>query len=62
MADSEKTRGLNYEAEYEKMRALNNQLAEENTVLRGDLDTLETEIYKLRAQMDVVYLIFGGSK
>jgi flagellar biosynthesis/type III secretory pathway protein FliH len=37
-----------------------NSLAEENNLLREELESIETEFVRLRAQMDVVYLIFGG--
>ena len=34
-------------------------LADKNHKLKEDLDSMETEFIRLRAQMDVVYLIFG---
>lgn len=37
-----------------------NSLAEENNKLKKDLEAIETEFIRLRAQMDIVYLIFGG--
>lgn len=37
-----------------------NSLAEKNNRLREKLESMETEFFRLRAQMDIVYLIFGG--
>ena len=35
-------------------------LADENRYLKEQLESMETEFVRLRAQMDIVYLIFGG--
>lgn len=47
--------------EYE-LSAKCNSLSEENNRLREELESMETEFVRLRAQMDVVYLIFGGKR
>jgi flagellar biosynthesis/type III secretory pathway protein FliH len=47
--------------EYE-LSAKCNSLAEENKNLREQNRALETELFQLRAQMDVVYLIFSGKR
>ena len=39
-----------------------NSLAEENNRMREELESVETEFARLRAQMDIVYLIFGGRR
>lgn len=39
-----------------------NSLAEDNRELREENKSLETELFQLRAQMDVVYLIFSGKR
>lgn len=36
-----------------------NSLAEENHILREELKAIETEFGRMRAQLDIVYLIFG---
>lgn len=46
--------GLNYEAEYERLRAENEKLREE---LREECREIEI----LRAKLSIVHLIFGGS-
>jgi flagellar biosynthesis/type III secretory pathway protein FliH len=53
--------GAKITAEIEhELSAKCNSLAEENNRLREDLKSMETEFVRLRAQMDIVYLIFGG--
>lgn len=37
-------------------------LADENRKLKEDLASVESEFTRLRAQMDIVYLIFGGGR
>ncbi len=37
-----------------------NELKKENSELHEKLESMETEFVRLRAQMDIVYLIFGG--
>ena len=57
---NEKTASLNYEAEYYKLREENEILLAKMDFLRSELNSAETALATLRAQMDVVYLIFGG--
>ena len=47
---------LDYKAEYERLKAENRKLHEEIEWLR----TNDLEMKKMRAQLDIVYLIFGG--
>ena len=47
---------LNYEAEFERMRELYHKTLAELEYYKN----MEAELFRLRAQMDVVYLIFGG--
>ena len=35
-------------------------LADKNSKLKEDLDAMESEFIRMRAQLDIVYLIFGG--
>ena len=37
-----------------------NALEAENAMLRDKLESIETEFARMRAQLDMVYLIFGG--
>ena len=36
------------------------RLKAENANLRHDYESMETEFVRMRAQLDIVYLIFGG--
>lgn len=47
------TASLDYEAEYHK-------LLDKHNLLYADFQAMESELIRLRAQMDVVCLIFGG--
>lgn len=47
---------LDYKAEYERLKAENRKLKDEIEWYRNS--TFEME--KMRAQLDIVYLIFGG--
>lgn len=47
------------EIEY-KLSEKCNSLAEENRKLKKDYASMETEFVLTRAQLDIVYLIFGG--
>lgn len=47
------TASLDYEAEYHK-------LLDKHNLLYADFQAMESEFIRLRAQMDVVCLIFGG--
>ena len=48
---------LDYKAEYERLKAENEKLKEEINWYRDS----EFEMGKMRAQLDIVYLIFGGA-
>lgn len=58
MANNEPCR-TDYEAEYTRLRDKYNQLMEKYHAFEAEYRSLETELVRLRAQMDVVYLIFG---
>ena len=62
MRNDEKCCSLNYEAEYRRMCDLCEKLRCENDYLRKDKDAMETEFVRMRAQLDIVYLIFGGNR
>ena len=47
------------EIEY-KLSEKCNALADKNEQLRKELDSMESEFARMRAQLDIVYLIFGG--
>ena len=51
-----------YEAEYRIMCDTCDKLMAENDYLRKDKDAMETEFVRMRAQLDIVYLIFGGKR
>lgn len=55
----EKTNSLNYEEEYERLRAEMCKLQEENCRYKSLWQVAEGERIKLQAQMEVVRLIFG---
>lgn len=57
---NENTCSLNYEAEYYKLLEEREILMAKMEFLRSEKESLETEFIRLRAQMDVVQLIFGG--
>ena len=48
---------LNYKAEYERLKAENEKLNEEINWYRDS----RFEMERMRAQLDIVYLIFGGA-
>ena len=58
--ESERTAGLNYEAEYNKLREENECLKAKNEWLHQGRAEQERQLDILRAQMEVVRLIFGG--
>ena len=43
-------------------RWLDSCMMAENDYLRKDKDAMETEFVRMRAQLDIVYLIFGGKR
>ncbi len=50
----------NYQDEYNRMCEVCAKLECENELLRKDYESMETEFVRMRAQLDIVYLIFGG--
>ena len=60
MDDKMATASLNYEAECDRLLREREKLMAENDYLRTELKTMESECYRMRAQLDMVYLIFGG--
>ena len=48
---------LNYKAEYERLKAENEKLKKEINWYRNS----RFEMERMRAQLDIVYLIFGGA-
>lgn len=51
---------LDYKTEHHKLMEDREILMAKMEFLRSEKESLETECVRLRAQMDVVYLIFGG--
>lgn len=51
---------LNFEAEYHKLHDENMVLKEKMAYLVEERKSMETEFARMRAQLDIVYLIFGG--
>ena len=49
----------NYEAMYNSLIEEHKRLCADHADLRKDRDALETEFIRMRAQLDIVYLIFG---
>lgn len=56
---SEKTCSLNYEAEYERLCQLCDKQRCELRELDERYRSMESEFIRMRAQLDIVYLIFG---
>lgn len=56
---SERTSSLNYEGEYERLRAEMHKMQEENCMYKTLWQEAESEKARLQAQMEVVRLIFG---
>ena len=61
--DKEKTKelccDLDYKAEYHRLLKANQELCKENDYIKADHAAMETEFVRMRAQLDIVYLIFG---
>lgn len=49
-----------YEAELHRMYELNEKLRCELECVKADYKSMETEFVRMRAQLDIVYLIFGN--
>ena len=58
--DLKRTASLDYEAEYEKLLEAHKRLCADYAELKHDHESMETEFVRMRAQLDIVYLIFGG--
>ena len=54
------TASLNYEAEYNKLLEAHKHLCGDYAELKHDYESMETEFVRMRAQLDIVHLIFGG--
>ena len=54
------TASLDYEAECDRLLRERDKIMAENDYLRNELKSMESECYRMRAQLDMVYLIFGG--
>lgn len=57
--EKELTAGLNYEAEYNRLLDEHKRLRGDYAYLKREHESLETEFVRMRAQLDIVYLIFG---
>ena len=57
---NEKTNGLNYEAEYERLDAICKKQYMELKDYEEKFQYIEQENRELKARLDMVYLIFGG--
>jgi cell division protein FtsB len=57
---NEKACSLNYEAEYYKLVEERERLLAQMDYMRSEHNALEAEFARMRAQLDIVYLIFGG--
>lgn len=53
------TECLNYETEYHRLFKANQELCKELECFKKDYESMETEFVRMRAQLDIVYLIFG---
>lgn len=56
----ERTASLDYEAEYNKLLESHKRLCGDYAELKHDYESMETEFVRMRAQLDIVCLIFGG--
>ena len=54
-----RTASPNYEAECDRLLRERDKLMAENDHLRTELKCMESECFRMRAQLDIVYLIFG---
>ena len=60
MEEKMATASLNYEAECDRLLRERDKMMAENDYLRTELKSMESECHRMRAQLDMVYLIFGG--
>lgn len=59
MNESIKACDLDYKAEYHRLLKANQELCKELECFKKDYESMETEFVRMRAQLDIVYLIFG---
>ena len=59
MEDKLATASLDYEAECDRLIRERDKLMAEIDYLRTELKCAESECYRMRAQLDIVHLIFG---
>lgn len=62
MEHKEQVCSLDFVSEYEKIRDLNKKLTCEIEELKAQHNYMESEFERMRAQLDIVYLIFGGNR
>ena len=62
MEHKEQVCSLDYVSEYEKIRDLNEKLTCEIKELKAHHNYMKSEFERMRAQIDIVYLIFGGNR
>ena len=60
MEDKLATASLDYEAECDRLLRQQEKLMAEIDHLRTELKCIESECFRMRAQLDIVHLIFGG--
>lgn len=53
------TASLNYEAEYHRLEEAHKELCAKLACVTEECRAMETEFCRMRAQLDIVYLIFG---
>ena len=54
------TEEMDYEAEYHKLRETCEILKAKLEFVNSEYKSMETEFVRMRAQLDIVYLIFGN--
>ena len=54
-----RTASLDYEAECDRLLLERDKMMAENNYLRTELKCIESECDRMRAQLDIVHLIFG---
>ena len=57
--DKEKTGGINYESEYHRLREAFRTLENKHLCVLDELKDLEIRHDRMKAQLDIVHLIFG---
>ena len=62
MIEKKLTADLDYKAEYDRLLETHKKVCAEYSDLLHNHESLKSEFCRLRAQMDIVYLIFGGNR